>query len=112
LLGRDRGEVPKSAIPVTPAFGLKTSSSGERLSRSSDLRVLTQAFLSFQLLKTAKQKLRFLAIGLLIPTPADCEFLSLPSGLFFLYYPLRPFRVTWTLMWWIGRAGFRKLSPG
>jgi hypothetical protein len=74
------------------------------------LPVLTQTWLSLQLL-SALRKVRFLAIRLFIPTPADCEFFPLPSWLFFLYYPLRPFRVTCTLMWWIGRAGFRKLSP-
>jgi hypothetical protein len=68
--------------------------------------------LSLQLLKTATRKVRFLAIRLFVPTPADCEFLPLPSWLFFLYYPLRPFRVTCKLMWWIGSAGFRRLSPG
>jgi hypothetical protein len=98
--------------PVGPALGLKTSLSGEQLSRSSDLRVLTQTFFSLQLLKTATRKMRFLATRLFIPTPADCEFLPLPSWLFFLYYPLRPFRVAGKLMWWIGGAGFKKLSPG
>jgi Uncharacterised nucleotidyltransferase len=92
--------------PISPALRLKTPSSGERWSRSSDLRVLTQTLLSLQLLKTARRKIRFLAIRLFIPTPADCEFLVLPSWLFFLYYPLRPFRVTCKLVWWIGRAGF------
>jgi Uncharacterised nucleotidyltransferase len=96
--------------PVSPAFGLKTSSSGERLPRPSDLRVLTQTFLSLQLFKTATRKVRFLATRLLIPTPADCEFLPLPSQLFFLYYPLRLSRVGCKLMWWMGRAGFNKLS--
>lgn len=96
--------------PVSPAFGLKTSSSGERLPRSSDLSVLTQTFLSLQLLKTASRKVRFLATRLFIPTPADCEFLPLPSRLFFLYYPLRLSRVSCKLMWWMGRAGFNKLS--
>ncbi len=72
--------------PVSPAFRLKTSSSGEHLPRPSDLRVLTQTFLSLQLLKTATRKARFLATRLLIPTPADCEFRPLPSQLFFLYY--------------------------
>jgi hypothetical protein len=73
--------------PVSPAFGLKTSSNGERLSRSSDLRVLTQTLLSLRLLKTATRKVRFLAIRLFNCYPGR---LRIPSPSLLAVFPLLP----------------------
>ncbi len=55
-------------------------------------------------------RLRFLAIRLFVPTPADCEFLRLPSSLFFLYYFLRPWRLAGAVAGWLIQAGIARVS--
>jgi hypothetical protein len=66
-------------------------------------------FFSLRLLSTPAQKIRFLAIRFLVPTPADSRFLALPSSLAFLYYVLRPFRFAAKGAWWFVQAGAGKL---
>lgn len=66
-------------------------------------------FFSLRLLKTPAQKLRFLAVRLLIPTPADGHFVTLLPSLAFLYYVLRPFRFVAKAAWWCVQAGMADL---
>jgi hypothetical protein len=61
------------------------------------------------LLPTLSQKLQFLASRLFVPNVADCEFFHLPSALFFLYYFLRPWRLTGTVAGWFIPAGVARL---
>jgi hypothetical protein len=47
--------------------------------------------LALQLAEGSVEKLRLVAIRLLVPTASDCALYPLPPALVFLYYPLRPF---------------------
>jgi len=62
-----------------------------------------------RLLKTPARKLRYLAIRLLVPTPAECKLLPVPASLFFLYYALRPLRVACNTAKWFVQAGMKIL---
>jgi hypothetical protein len=95
--------------PVNPAFGSTAGPRRSYVPTPSDLQVPSEVFFALKLLKTRARKLRFLAIRLLVPTSADCEFLPLPSALFFLSYPMRPFRVAWRTLGWFVQAGLKKL---
>jgi hypothetical protein len=71
-----------------------------------------ETIFAMRLLPGFSPKLRFLAFRLFVPTPADGEFLRLPSSLFFLYYSLRPCRLTGAVAGWLIQAGaarFRRL---
>jgi len=61
-------------------------------------------FFSLRLLKTPGQRLRYLFIRFLVPTPADGRFIALPASLVFLYYVLRPLRVAAKATWWFVQA--------
>jgi len=76
------------------------------LPRPSALQIPSEVIFGARLLRSRSQKLRFLAARLFIPTSADCRLLSLPSSLFFLYYPLRPLRVACMVTWWLVQAGW------
>jgi hypothetical protein len=95
--------------PVDPALGSTPPPRRSRVPRPSNLQVPSENLFLFRLLKTPARKLCYLAIRLLAPTPADCEFLPLPASLFFLYYALRPFRVAGRIAWWFGEAGMKSL---
>jgi hypothetical protein len=96
--------------PANPAFGLTAGPRRSNVPPPSDLQVPTEILFSLNLLKTPAQKLRYLSIRLLVPTSADCEFLPLPSALFFLYYPLRPLRVAGKTLGWFVQAGLKNLG--
>ena len=63
----------------------------------------------FRLRNTPARKLRNLAVRLFVPAGADCNFCSLPDSLFFLYYVLRPLRVTVKVGGWFLAAGIKRL---
>jgi hypothetical protein len=60
-----------------------------------------------QLLKRRSEKLRWFAEMLLVARPADRRFFRLPAALSFLYYLLRPLRLSIKWSWLFSRAGFR-----
>jgi len=90
--------------PVNPAFRLKTPPASAA-PRPSEFTSVSDILFSLRLLKTTARRLRYLAIHLFVPTLADCQFLPLPSSLFFLYCAVRPFRVTCKTAWWFIEAG-------
>jgi hypothetical protein len=94
---------------VDPAFAPATPQRRSRLLDPAGQEVPGGIFFSLRLLKTPAQKLRFLAIRFLVPTPADTRFLALPSSLAFLYYFLRPFRFTAIAARWLLHAGMKRL---
>jgi hypothetical protein len=75
--------------------------------RSFDLPRAT--FFPIRALPTLSQKLQFVAVRIFIPTLGDCQFLRLPSALFFLYYLLRPFRLMGSVAGWLIRPGIARL---
>ena len=76
------------------AFGSPPPSRRPRVPRPLDAPPPSSNLVLFRLLNAPGRKLRYLAIRLFVPTGADCNFCSLPESLFFLYYVLRPLRVT------------------
>jgi len=117
--------------PVDPAFGAgppppasrlthrrgedysQAASGAERLGEwklpISDLQIPSENLFLFRLLKTPSRKLRYLAIRILLPTPAECALIPLPDSLFFLYYPLRPLRVACNAARWVMQAGWKRV---
>jgi len=57
------------------------------------------AFFATRLLERTSEKVRYAARVLLVPTLAEWRLVSLPSFLAFLYYPLRPLRLTFKWGW-------------
>jgi hypothetical protein len=96
--------------PLAPVFGLAPPPPRAYSRQPSELVATSDTLLLFRLLNTPARRLRYLAIRLLIPTRMDCEFLHLPPSLFFLYYALRPLRVTCKNAWWLVQAGLRSLG--
>jgi len=94
---------------IDPAFA--PNSSRRRLGPldPGGLDVPGGIFFSLRLLSTPAQKIRFLAIRFLVPTPADSRFIALPSSLGFLYYVLRPFRFAAKGAWWFVQAGTQRV---
>lgn len=76
----------------------------------SPLQILNETLFSMRLFRSPSDKLRFLAARVFIPTPRDCQLVSLPSSLFFLYYVLRPMRVSCLVGGWLVRAGIKLVS--
>jgi hypothetical protein len=95
--------------PIDPAFAPTTSQRRLGPLDPGGLEVPGGFFFSLRLLSTPAQKIRFLAIRFLVPTPADSRFLALPSSLAFLYYVLRPFRFVAKSAWWFVQAGVQRL---
>jgi hypothetical protein len=95
--------------PIDPAFAPTTSQRRLGPLDPGGLEIPGGIFFSLRLLSTPAQKIRFLAIRFLVPTPADSRFLALPSSLAFLYYVLRPFRFAAKGAWWFVQAGAGKL---
>jgi hypothetical protein len=95
--------------PIDPAFAPAKSQRWPRTMDTAAMEVPGGMFFLFRLLKTPTQKLRYLAIRFLVPTPADGQFLALPSSLAFLYYGLRPFRFAAKAAWWCLQAGVKSL---
>lgn len=96
--------------PIDPAFAPTTSQRRPVPLDSASLEVPGGIFFSLRPLRTPAQKIRFLAIRFLVPTPADSRFLALPSSLAFLYYFLRPFRVAAKTTGWLLQAGVKSLG--
>jgi hypothetical protein len=96
--------------PLDPALGSTPPPRRSRVPRPSDLQVPSENLFLLRLLKTPAGKLRYLAIRLLVPTPAECRLLPLPASLFFLYYALRPLRVACNTFKWFVQAGMKILS--
>ena len=63
-----------------------------------------------RLLKRRTDKLRWFARGLFVPNLADQIFLRLPTPLSFLYFVLRPLRLTGKWSWRLVRAGFDRVA--
>lgn len=63
-----------------------------------------------RLLKRRSEKLRWLAQTLFVPKMADHRFVSLPSSLTFLYYVMRPMRLSFKWSWRLLRAGVARLT--
>jgi hypothetical protein len=63
-----------------------------------------------RLLKSPSEKLRWFAQMFFVPRVADHRFLKLPASLSFLYYFLRPLRLTCKWGWLFVRAGFSHLT--
>ncbi len=97
--------VPEPFTTVASPAAAKVRASGP-----GPLQISRETFFSMRLLPTLSQRLRFLAIRLFVPTPADCEFLRLPSSLFFLYYFLRPWRLAGAVAGWFIQAGIARVS--
>lgn len=95
--------------PIDPAFAPTTSQRRPGTLDPARLEVPGGIFFLLRLLRTPPQKLRFLVIRFLVPTPADNRFLALPSSLAFLYYLLRPFRVAAKAVEWMVQAGVNSL---
>jgi hypothetical protein len=97
--------------PVPEPFAVNAPPAPARIRASGPgpLEIPLETLLSLRLLPTLSQRLQFLAIRLFVPTPADCEFLRLPSALFFLYYFLRPWRLAGALAGWSVRAAAARL---
>jgi hypothetical protein len=96
---------------VHPAFSVTESRGSRRFDApdASPLQIPKEVLFAVRLLKPRSRQLRFLAARLFI-TPADCQFLRLPSSLFFLYYPLRLLRLACMVVWWSAQAGFKSLG--
>jgi hypothetical protein len=95
--------------PLDPALGSTPPPRRSRVPRPSDLQVPSENLLLLRLLNTPTRKLRYLAIRLLVPTPAECKLLPVPPSLFFLYYALRPLRVACNSARWFAQAGIKSL---
>jgi hypothetical protein len=96
--------------PVPEPFARATLATAEfGYSAPGSLRIAREALFSIRLLPTLSTRLQFLAIRLIIPTPADGEFLRLPSALFFFYYFLRPWRLAGTVAAWLIQASIARL---
>jgi len=95
--------------PLDPVFASAPQAALSRVPPPSDVLSPSDNLFLLSLLDTPARKLRYLAIRLFIPTLADCESLSLPESLFFVYYPLRPLRVAAKVTGWYLEAGVRKL---
>lgn len=107
--------LPRGAQRVAPpaeSAGPLPSGPPPQVPRPSNLQELSEMLLYLSLLRSPLRKLRYLASRLFIPTPADCEFLPLPSRFFFLYYPLRPLRVAWRTAAWLLEAAWRAMRRG
>ena len=92
------------------AFGSPLPSRRSRVPRPSDAAPPASNLVLFRLLNRPARKLRYLAVRLFVPTGADCKFCYLPDSLFFLYYVLRPFRITLKVGGWLLAAGITRLS--
>ena len=67
---------------------------------------LQTALFPVHVLRRPLDKLRCLAKNVLIPCLTDRDFLRLPSSLSFLYYPMRPMRLTCKWSWRLLKLGF------
>jgi len=95
--------------PIDPVFSPTTSRRPSGRFDLTSVDVPGAPFSSLRLLPTPAEKLRFLVIRLLIPTPADGRYLPLPPSLAFLYYLLRPIRVVAIVVGWVVRTGVHRL---
>jgi hypothetical protein len=80
-----------------------------RISAPGPLEIPRETLFCMRLLPRLTPRLRFLAIRIFVPTPADGELLRLPSALFFLYYFLRPWRLMFAVAGWSIQAGLARL---
>jgi hypothetical protein len=67
---------------------------------------LQTALFPVHVLRRPLDKLRCLAKNVLIPCLTDRDFLRLPTSLSFLYYPMRPMRLTCKWSWRLLKLGF------
>ena len=99
----------ETPIPEPFARTLPSAPAKIRPSGPGPLEIPRETIFAMRLLPTFAQRLHFLALRMFVPTPADGEFLRLPSALFFLYYFLRPWRLTVTVAGWLIQAGAARL---
>jgi hypothetical protein len=99
--------------PVPEPFAETLPSAPARIHASAPgpLEIPRETIFAVRLLPPFSQKLQFFATRIFIPTPADGEFLRLPSPMFFLYYLLRPCRLTMAVAGGVIQAGWAKLRP-
>jgi hypothetical protein len=95
--------------PLDPAFAFAPPRRSLRVPPPSNLQVPSENLFLLRLLKTPARKLRYLAIHLFVPTPAECRLLPLPARLFFLYYLLRPLRLACNTARWFVQAGWKSV---
>jgi len=97
--------------PVPAVTSKSARAAGARLATSgpSTVQILRETLFGVRLLTSPVQRLRFLAVRLFVPTPADCPVIHLPSQLFFLYYVLRPVRVAGLSIWWLLQAAWQSI---
>jgi hypothetical protein len=80
--------------------------------RPGPLEIPRETILALRLLPTDSARLKFVAIRLFVPTPADYDVLRLPPRLSFLYYLIRPWRLAIVVTLWslgAGMARFRQM---
>lgn len=94
--------LPLARTPPRAQAGICSASPGP-------LQIPQETFFAMRLLPTLALKLQFLTLRIFVPTPPDRELLRLPSSLFYLYYFLRPLRLTVTVAGWLIQAGVEKL---
>jgi hypothetical protein len=96
--------------PVDSAFLTTARLIRAQVPSASELPAPASNLFLFGLLDKPGRKLRYLATRLFVPTLADSKSLPLPQSLFFLYYVLRPLRVTVKVGEWLLAAGIKRLS--
>jgi hypothetical protein len=101
----------ETPVPEPLSGMLPSASERVRVSSPGPLNIPRETIFALRLLPTITQELQFLATRTFIPTPADGEFLRLPSSVFFLYYFLRPVRLAVTVAGWLVQACVAKLRP-
>lgn len=99
----------ETPVPMALAEIAHSPSPRISVSKLGPLGIPRQTLFGVRLLPTLTAKLRFLATRLVVPTPADCELLRLPSSLFCLYYFMRPLRLTITVVRWTVQSGITRL---
>ncbi len=101
-------ELLETPIPESFATASTAARASVRISVPGPLSIPREALFTARLLPSLGKKVQFFLLRLFVPTPADDEFLHLPSGLFFLYYLLRPLRLTVSVAGWMIQAGMAK----
>ena len=93
--------------PIPEPFAAARRAAPPRLFTSDPgpLQTFRETLFNLRLLPEFPRRMQFLAIRLLVPTPADCEWIRLPSSLFLLYCLLRPWRLLWKVAGWGIQAG-------
>jgi hypothetical protein len=95
--------------PLDPVFGATPPPRLSPVLPPSDFQVPSENLFLLRLLNTPARKLHYLAIRLLVPTPAECNLVPFPASLFFLYYLLRPLRLTCNAARWLVQGAWKSV---